>query len=127
MHKYIVRSLLPIALCLPHFASAAETEADHWNLKDLYATNAAWDADSGKLQTQLKEVAGCNGHLGDSVQRFKACMDLSADILKRYARLASFAAQTHDQDTGTTEGLDINQRSDILGSKLEQATSFFRP
>ncbi|MBC7404899.1 MAG: oligoendopeptidase F, partial [Cytophaga sp.] len=48
-------------------------------------------------------------------------------ILKRYARLASYASQFHDQDTGATAGLDINQRSEILGSQLEEATSFFRP
>lgn len=127
MHKYIVRSLFSVALTLPALALAAETEADRWNLQDLYATSADWDKDAIKLQTQLKEISGCNGHLADSVQRFKVCMDLNATILKRYARLASYASQTHDQDTGATAGLDLNQRSDILGNKLEEATSFFRP
>ncbi|CAN5780409.1 oligoendopeptidase F [soil metagenome] len=139
MQKYVVRSLftvalsfplslpLSLALSLPHSALAAETEADRWNLRDLYNTDAAWDKDAARLQTQLTEIAGCNTHLGDSIRQFKHCMDLNADILKRYARLASYASQTHDQDTGATAGLDINQRSDILGSKLEEATSFLRP
>ncbi len=127
MHKNVIRSLLSVVLVLPHIVIAAETEADRWNLQDLYVSSAEWDKDALKLQTQLKEISTCNGHLGDSVQRFKSCMDLSTDTTKRYARLASYASQFHDQDTGATAGLDLNQRSDILGSKLEEATSFFRP
>lgn len=127
MQKYVVRSLISITLSLPQFVLAADTEEHRWKLQDLYASDAAWDKDVVKLQTQFKEIAACNGHLGDSVGRFKACMDLNADLLKRYARLASYASQTHDQDTGATAGLDLNQRSDILGSQLEEASSFFRP
>ncbi|MCX7219342.1 MAG: oligoendopeptidase F [Burkholderiales bacterium] len=135
MHKYVIRSLftvamtlpLAISLSLPQVASAADTEEYRWNLKDLYASDLDFDKDVAKLQAQIKEISGCSGHLGDSLARFKACMDLNADMLKRYARIASYASQTHDQDTGATAGLDLNQRSDILGSQLEEATSFARP
>ncbi|MFZ6645317.1 oligoendopeptidase F [Undibacterium sp. TJN25] len=127
MHKYLIRSLFSVAIALPSLAAFAETEADKWNLQDLYATSADWDKDAVKLESQLKDIAGCSGHLGESVKRFKACLDLNADILKRYSRLASYASQFHDQDTGGTPGLDLNQRSEILGSKVEEASSFLRP
>lgn len=130
MHKYVIRSLFTVALSLPALGYAAnsnETEADRWNLNDLYASSAAWDQDAARLEQQFKQIGGCNTHLGDGLPRFKACLDLNADLLKRYARLASYASQFHDQDTGQTAGLDLNQRSDILGSKLEEATSFLRP
>ncbi|QJQ04595.1 oligoendopeptidase F [Undibacterium piscinae] len=133
MHKYVIRSLftaalsLPLALGLPQLAQAGDTEEYRWNLQDLYASGADLDKDIARLQSQLKEISACSGHLGDSLPRFKACMDLNADMLKRYARIASYASQTHDQDTGATAGLDLSQRSDILGSQLEEATSFFRP
>jgi oligoendopeptidase F len=124
MHKY-----LPIALFAlsPILGAAAETENDRWNLADLYAATDAWNADSVKLEGQLKEFSGCNGKLGESVKRFKSCMDLNADIMKRYTRLASYASQTHDQDTSANIGQDLSQKSDILGSKVDQATSFLRP
>ncbi|MFZ6749751.1 oligoendopeptidase F [Undibacterium sp. Ren11W] len=135
MHKYVIRSLFTVAmtlpltmsLSLPQLAIAADTEEHRWNLQDLYASSADFDKDVAKLQGQLKEISSCSGHLGDSLARFKACMDLNADMLKRYARIASYASQSHDQDTGATAGLDLNQRSDILGSQLEEATSFARP
>ncbi|MES2069439.1 MAG: oligoendopeptidase F [Pseudomonadota bacterium] len=127
MHKYLIRSLFSVAVALPSLPAFAETEADKWNLQDLYATSADWDKDAAKLDAQLKDIAGCSGHLSDSVKRFKACLDLNADLLKRYARLASYASQFHDQDTGGTPGLDLNQRAEILGSKVEEASSFLRP
>lgn len=112
-----------------HTAHAAptETEADRWNLQAIYADSAAWNQDAKQLEQQLTEIGTCDNQLGKSAARFKQCFDLYADILKRYARLASYASQLHDQDTGTTEGLDISQRADVLGSKFESATAFLRP
>ncbi|HTD06551.1 MAG TPA: hypothetical protein VK751_22320, partial [Undibacterium sp.] len=90
MHKYLIRSLFSVAVVLPTLPAFAETEADKWNLQDLYATSADWDKDAVKLESQLKDISGCSGHLAESVKRFKACLDLNADLLKRYARLASY-------------------------------------
>ncbi|MDR3482151.1 MAG: oligoendopeptidase F [Burkholderiaceae bacterium] len=124
MYKY-----LPIAVfaLTPLFGVAAETENDRWNLADLYVSADAWTADSVKLEGQLKDFAGCKGKLGESVRRFRACMDLEADILRRFERLTSYASQTHDQDTGANIGQDLSQKSDILASKVDEATSFVRP
>ena len=61
------------------------------------------------------------------MQRFKACLDLNADLLKRYYRLGGYAAQKNDEDTGATAGLDLRQRADVLGNRLEEAASFLSP
>lgn len=130
MHKHLVRNLFALAFSMPAIAFAAntsETDADRWNLKDMYQTKADWDKDAMTLEVQLKQFQTCSGHLGDNLARFKTCLDLSSDLLKRYARLSSYASQFRDQDTGDNAGMDIGQRADILGSKVENATSFFRP
>ncbi|HYD80504.1 MAG TPA: oligoendopeptidase F [Paucimonas sp.] len=124
MVKYF---LLPLLAAAPLLAGAAETEKDRWNLKDLYPSLNEWNADAAKLKTQLKEFEGCRGQLGSSVKRFKACLDLNADMQKRYARLASYAGQLHDEDTGANAGLELNQKSDVLGSQVEETVSFLRP
>ncbi|MCU6432974.1 oligoendopeptidase F [Undibacterium sp. Jales W-56] len=128
MKKSLQRSILSLAIAftLPAFAHA-ETEADRWNLKDLYATSADWDKDAAKLDAQLKEFNACKGQIGSSVKRFKSCMDLYQDLQKRLARLANYASFSHDQNTGDSAGLDINQRAEILMSKVEEASSFLRP
>ncbi|MFZ6656044.1 oligoendopeptidase F [Undibacterium sp. TJN19] len=130
MHKHLVRSLFAVALTLPaisYAANASETEADRWNLNDMYPTKADWDKDAMTLEVQLKQFQTCSGHLGDNLPRFKTCLDLNSDLFKRYARLSSYASQFRDQDTGDNAGMDLGQRSDILGSKVEEATSFIRP
>jgi oligoendopeptidase F len=123
MIKYL---LIPL-LAAPLLAGAAETENDRWNLKDLYPSLTEWNADAAKLRTQLKEFDACRGQLGSSVKRFKTCMDLNADMQKRYARLASYASQLHDEDTGANAGLELNQNAEVLGSQVDEATSFVRP
>ncbi len=124
---FTLACLFSIGSVLHQGSNAAETEADRWNLQDLYATSTDWDNDAATLKKQLEYLATCNNQLGSSARRFKSCMDMFSDVLKRYARLSSYASQLHDQDTGATAGLDLSQRADVLGNKFESATSFLRP
>lgn len=123
--------LAAVVAAFPFLCGAAgnppDGEADRWNLQDIYATQAEWDKDAGRLEVQFKEFAGCSGKLGTSALRFKSCMDLNADMLKRYARLASYAAQFRDEDTGAAPGINLYQRSEVLGNRLQEATSFINP
>lgn len=123
MYKKLTLAILAVLPLLGH----AETENDHWNLADLYATPDAWHADSKKLDAQLKDLDACKGKLGQSAAHFKECLGLYSDIYKRYSRLASYSSQLHDEDTGANAGQALNQESDVLGSKVDEATSFLRP
>ena len=133
MQHLFSKSLLALALAFPLASGVGaathpnDTTAQRWNLADMYATQAAWDQDAVRLEQQLKTLSGCSGQLGKSVQRFKVCMDLNADVLKRYYRLSGYAAQKNDEDTGATAGLDLRQRADVLGNRLEEAASFLSP
>lgn len=109
------------------FAAHAETPQDRWNLGDLYATRADWDADAARAQAQLAEVARCKGQLGQSLKRFKSCMQLLDDTQKRFQRLGVYASETHAQDTGETVGLELDQRFRVLRASYGQAQSFVRP
>ena len=120
-------ALLGLTLALPLLASGAESEADRWNLKDLYASQPAWDQDASKLEQQLKDLSGCAGHLAQSPAHFKRCLDLNAEVLKRFYRLYGYASQSRDEDTSLPGGQDLKQRADVLGTRLEEATSFLRP
>jgi oligoendopeptidase F len=127
MKNYYSRALLTLLLATSVAAVNAEAEADHWNLKDLYACQADWDHDAAALEQQLKNLSACSGHLGDSAKRFKTCLDLNAAVLKRYYRLNGYASQTHDEDTGQAAGLDLKQRADLLGNQVEEKVSFLSP
>jgi oligoendopeptidase F len=124
LKKTLLASLLALALPL---AYAAETENDRWNLTHLYADNAAWQADLLKLDKQVKDFEQCKGKLGQSVAKFKACMDSYSEIQKRLVRIGSYSSQLHDQDTSENVAMDLNQRADLANSKVEEASSFVRP
>jgi oligoendopeptidase F len=105
----------------------AETTADRWNLAEVYPSLAAWNADAAKLEAQFAEFAACKGHLGDSAARFRQCLDLQADMTKRYYRLGLFSGEQLAEDTGSGPFLELDQRADILGNKLKEAGAFVDP
>ena len=119
-------ALLAIAAAA-QFSYAADTIQWRWKLDDMYATQADWDKDAKALEAQFKPLASCSGQLTQSVARLKSCLDLNADINKRIYRLASYAAQSNDQDTGDTAGLDLRQRADVLTNRLRETVSFMNP
>ena len=126
--RQAVRTILAMGLLAASLSSmAADNEADHWNLKDIYASQSEWDKDAARLEDSLQTMAGCSGQLGRSASRLKNCLDLQTEAIKRYYRLSGYASQFHDEDTGATSGLDLKQRADILGNKLQSATSFMNP
>lgn len=123
-----VRTALAMGLLAASLSvMAADSEANQWNLKDIYASQGDWDQDATRLEQDLQTMASCSGQLGKSASRLKTCLDRQSDAVKRYYRLSGYASQFHDEDTGTTAGLDLKQRADILGNKLQSATSFMNP
>jgi oligoendopeptidase F len=119
------RSVLS-ALAIP-CASLAQTPADRWNLADLYATEAAWHEDAARLEGQLAEFGSCRGQLGQSAARFKACLDLNADLGKRFRKLSTYASETFAENTAAPSGMQLRQKARLLGSRVEEQAAFVRP
>ena len=120
--------LVPLLVAAMALAPAyAETTADRWNLADLYSSAAAWNDDAAKLDTQMKSFAECKGKMGDGAARFKECLDLQADMTKRYYRLAVFAGEQLAEDTGSPPYLELDQKADLLGNRLTEVTAFVDP
>ena len=105
----------------------ADSAADRWNLADIYPSVEAWTADAAKLEGQLAQFGGCKGHLGESARRLEECLDLQADMTKRYYRVAAFSGEQVSEDTGNAAYLELDQKSDLLGNRLNEATAFVDP
>jgi len=121
---------LAAALLLASSASAsaaAERPQDRWNLSDMYPTVAAWNGDVARTEAQLKEFAACRGHLGDSAKRFRQCLDLEYDLQKRYAKLSVYSGELEADDTGNPDSQALNQKANVLGSKISEAAAFVNP
>jgi oligoendopeptidase F len=105
----------------------AETPGDRWNLADLYPSVDAWNAEAAKLEAQMKDLAACKGHLGDNIARFKKCLDLQADMYKRFTRMNVYSSEQLSEDTASANYLELSQKTAVLGSKLSETNSFVNP
>jgi oligoendopeptidase F len=105
----------------------ADSLDDRWNLAEIYPSVDAWNADASKVEAQMSELAACKGHLGDGVARFKKCLDLQTDVTKRFTRMNVFSSEQLSEDTGAAAYLELSQKTDVLGAKLNDASSFMNP
>ena len=105
----------------------AETIADRWNLSEIYPSVAAWNADAEKVDAQLSSLVSCKGHLGESAARFKQCLDLQADLTKRYQRLRAYSSEQAAEDTGNAGYLELDQKADLLGNRIDEGSAFVDP
>jgi len=120
--------LLAIVLVVVGVDTArADSVADRWNLGDLYPSVEAWNADAARLEAQIEEFAGCKGALGETAARLRQCLDLRADMTKRYYRMASYSGEQAAEDTGNAAYLELDQKADLLGNRLDEATAFVDP
>lgn len=125
--KMRVTTLILLAAAFAGSAVHAETDAARWNLADLYASQAVWDADATRLEAQLPALAACKGELGRNAARLRECLDLRADMAKRSGRLYVFASEQQAQDMGVAASEAVVQRSDLLYNRFGEAESFFEP
>jgi oligoendopeptidase F len=123
----IGRSAVAIAMVAALAPAFAQTAADTWDLTHIYPSLQAWNADAERLQTQLTDFGRCKGHLGDSAARLAQCLQLRADMTKRYYRLAVYSSQQLAGDTGDAASLQLEQRADLIETKLDEADSFVKP
>ncbi len=117
-----------ILAALPLAAAAAEERPqDRWNLADMYADTAAWSADYAKVEAQLKEFAKCKGKLGSSAKRFRECLDLEYDAIKRANRLGTYSGEWESENTGDPARQSLNQKAQIVFTKVGEETAFVAP
>jgi oligoendopeptidase F len=123
------KSLAVALACLPPLAALAADERpqDRWRLEDIYANEAAWNADAAKVEAQVAQIEKCKGKLGTSARRFKECLDLIYDATKRYYRMGVYAGERESEDTGDASRQQLNQKAQVIGTKISEAGAFLSP
>ena len=125
MRQILLAALLPLA-AVPTLA-AEERPQDRWKLEDIYPSDAAFNADAAKLESQLAGIGQCKGQLGTSGRRLRECLDLIYDATKRYYRIAVYANEREAEDTGDPARQQLNQKSQVIGTKLSEEAAFVNP
>ncbi len=98
-----------------------------WNLADVYPSEAAWRTAKDALVAKIPAVDQYRGTLAASPDRLRACLDLTTEMGKDFARLYSYASMTLDQDTRVSTALGMQQEMSKIGADLAARTSFIEP
>ncbi|WP_209124521.1 oligoendopeptidase F [Alkalihalobacillus sp. BA299] len=62
-----------------------------WDLRDLFSTNEAWEAELHQLPEEIKTVTQYKGRLGEGPDVLLACLNAQEELLQRTIRFATYA------------------------------------
>ncbi len=98
-----------------------------WKLSDIYPSDDAWRKEKEKLSAELSGIEKYKGTLSQSAKQLLACMDLSTNLSKEYARLYVYASMNSDTDTRDSKYTAMEQEMSQIGSDFAAKSSFIEP
>ena len=95
-----------------------------WNLDDLFASPAQWEAEFASLDAARAEVEPFRGRLGESAASLRTCLDIAETLQARFARLGTFAYLRNAQDGTNPDDQATAARAGALNARLGASLSF---
>jgi oligoendopeptidase F len=118
----------------PHSRPTVVTRQRHeipepltWNLRDIYAGPAEWDAACTDLGDRIEQFAKLQGTLGRGPERLLSALRATDALGQLAYKVYYHAALTHDQDQRDNGANARKQRVQALLARWAQATSWFNP
>jgi oligoendopeptidase F len=107
--------------------AGVETDHDRWNLAAIYPDGTAWEAALQRIEAGIRDVASWRGRLSESAASLCACLDTYFAVLKELYRASSYASMRYHEDTRHAETAAMEQRANLVGTRLSEAASFVDP
>ena len=98
-----------------------------WNLADMYADDAAWNAEYEALKALPERIAAYAGRLGESAQTLLEFFRLEDEADVRLGILLGYASCKSDQDTGNAVYLDMRGKAVGIYVASSSAAAFATP
>jgi oligoendopeptidase F len=108
-------------------ASAAPATAATWDLRDIYPTDAAWEADRQALLKAIPGLKAYQGKLGESAATLKAASQAVSDITRQASRLYTYASLKADEDRRIAANQERKQQAQDVFTALGEATAWSGP
>ncbi|WP_374712692.1 oligoendopeptidase F [Symbiobacterium terraclitae] len=97
-----------------------------WNLCDLFATPAAWEAEGKSLEADLQSVTQYKGRLAEGAATLAAALRTYEALLERGVRWGTYAELVLAGDGSDPENQGMAARSAALIAQFEAATAFLK-
>lgn len=95
-----------------------------WNLDDLFASSAQWEAELEALDAARAELRPFEGRLGESATTLVACLNTVEMLQQRLMHVGSFAHLRNAQDGTNPDYQAAVGRVDALAARIEASTAF---
>lgn len=102
-------------------------DAHQWNLGDIYANWAEWEAALAELDRRVDEYAGLKGTLGQGPEQLLAAHVLNDELGQLAYRVYYYPALKYDEDQRDNEVHARKQRVLALMARWQHATAWFSP
>ena len=110
---------------MQHRLARAEVPVDMtWNLSDLFASPAAWEAEFAALDAARADVEPFRQRLGDSATVLSQCLDVVEGLRARLMRLDTYATLRNAQDGTNPDHQAAFARVTALGARLAGSIAF---
>ena len=102
-------------------------DAFKWNPNDIFADDAAWDAEYASMQSDLARFADLQGRLGESAALLHECLELVQASDLRMMMLESYSSLKLDAEQGDGEAQARAGRIAALWPQYSRAAAFVQP
>ena len=118
-----------MAAGVPAFAQAAAGGhvPTNWDLRDLYPTDAAWEAERQSIKAAIPKLLQYKGRLGESAATLERALQDGSDLNKRTSRLYTYASLAGDLDLKNAANQEKRQQAQDVFTALGEATSWVGP
>ena len=97
---FLSAAVVALAAGVPSWAlaQAPASGGAAWDLRDIYPTDAAWEAERQAILAKIPSLLQYQGKLGRSAAGLKAALQAQSDLNKRASRLYTYASLKADED-----------------------------
>jgi oligoendopeptidase F len=98
-----------------------------WDLTDLYASDAAWEAERQAIAAATPGLLKHKGTLGTSAASLRAALQAASDAYRKATRLYIYASLKADEDLRVGPNQERKQQAQDVFTALSQALSWMSP
>eukprot|EP01035_Chromulina_nebulosa_P004904 gene4904-6669_t len=122
-------ALATFAAAAPAWAQdkAAPIETAAWDLSDLYADDAAWDAARRKVLGDIPGLLAYKGTLGSSAEKLAAALVAQSDIGRTATRVYTYISLKADEDLRISANQERQAQAIDMFTAFGEATSWVSP
>ena len=100
---------------------------DTWKLEDMYPSAKEWEEDLKRVMELAEEIAGMEGHLGDSAGNLRKALEKSAGMSEKLDLAYNYAERLFDQDQKNSEHQAMSAKAANIYAQAVSLTAYMEP